>query len=86
MAAGTLDLKASCRMDLVLQAPVIGAAELTQIDALCGSQSVYAIEGGCSQAYRLARIESRGGVAEFCAAARIARTSACAVGSAVPMG
>ena len=58
-------------MDLVLQAPVIGAAELTQIAALCGSQSLHAIEGGSSQAYRLARIESRGGVADFCAAARI---------------
>ena len=58
-------------MDLVVQAPVIGAAELTQIAALCGSQSVRAIEGGGPQAYRLARIESRAGVADFCAAARI---------------
>ena len=58
-------------MDLVVQAPVIGAAQLTQIAALCGSHSVRAIEGGGPQAYRLARIESRAGVADFCAAARI---------------
>jgi phosphoserine phosphatase len=58
-------------MDLVVQAPVVGATELSQIAALCGSQSVRVIEGGGSQAYRLARVESRAGVADFCAAARI---------------
>jgi len=58
-------------MDLVVQAPVVGATELSQIAALCGSQSVRVIEGSGSQAYRLARVESRAGVADFCAAARI---------------
>jgi len=57
-------------VDLVIQAPVVGAAELTQIAALAGSQSVHALEGG-PQAYRLARIQSRGGIADFCTAARI---------------
>ena len=58
-------------MDLVIQAPAIGAAELTQISALSGSQAVRAIGGGSAPAYRLARIESRAGVADFCATARI---------------
>ena len=58
-------------MDLVVQAPVVGATELSQIAALCGSQAVRAIEGSGSQAYRLARVESRAGVADFCAAAQI---------------
>ena len=58
-------------MDLVVQAPVIGAEELAQIAALCGSQSVRAIDSAGSRAYRLARIESRAGVADYCAAARI---------------
>ena len=58
-------------MDLVVQAPVVGAAELARIAALSGSQSVRAIEGGGPQAYRLKRIESRAGVADYCAAVRI---------------
>lgn len=58
-------------MDLVIQAPVIGAGELTQIAALSGSHSVREIEHGGSLAYRLNRIESRAGVADYCAAARI---------------
>ena len=58
-------------MDLVIQAPVIGAEELAQIAALCGSQTVRAIDSAVSRAYRLARIESRSGVADYCAAARI---------------
>ena len=58
-------------MDLVIQAPAIGAAELTQIAALSGSQAVRAIGGGSAPAYRLSRIESRAGVADFCTTARI---------------
>ena len=58
-------------MDLVLQAPAIGAAELAQIAALAGAQGVHALDGGGQQAYRLPRIQSRAGVAEFCAAARL---------------
>ena len=58
-------------MDLVIQAPALGAAELTQIAALSGSQAVRTIGGGSAPAYRLARIESRAGVADFCTTARI---------------
>jgi phosphoserine phosphatase len=59
-------------MDLVVQAPAIGAAELTRIAALSGSQSIKPLEGdGSTPAYRLSRVESRAGVADFCAAARI---------------
>ena len=58
-------------MDLVIQAPVVGAAELAQIAALSGSHAVHALTGGGPQAYRLSRIPSRAGVADFCAAARI---------------
>ena len=58
-------------MDLVVQAPVVGAAELAQVAALSGTQSVHAVDGGEAQAYRLARIQSRAGVADYCAAAHI---------------
>jgi phosphoserine phosphatase len=58
-------------MDLVIQAPAIGVAELTQIAALSGAQGIHAVDGGGQQAYRLPRIQSRAGVAEFCAAARL---------------
>jgi phosphoserine phosphatase len=58
-------------MDLVIQAPVVGVAELTQIAALSGSHAVHALADGGAQAYRLSRIETRAGVADFCAAARI---------------
>ena len=58
-------------MDLVIQAPAIGAEELAQIAALSGSQTVRAIDSAGSRAYRLARIESRAGVADYCSAARI---------------
>jgi phosphoserine phosphatase len=58
-------------MDLVLQAPAIGAALLAQIAALAGAQAIHALDGGGQQAYRLPRIQSRAGVAEFCAAASL---------------
>lgn len=58
-------------MDLVIQAPVVGAAELAHVAALVGSHSVRALAGDGTQAYRLSRIQSRGGAADFCAAARI---------------
>ena len=58
-------------MDLVLQAPAIGAALLARIAALAGPQGVRALDGGGQQAYRLRRIQSRAGVAEFCAAASL---------------
>ena len=58
-------------MDLVIQAPVIGAAELSSIAALSGAQGITVLEGGGQQAYRLPRVETRAGVAEFCAMAGI---------------
>ena len=58
-------------MDLVIQAPVVGAVELARVAALAGSHSVRALGGDGPQAYRLSRIQTRAGVAEFCAAARI---------------
>src|SRR6266511_3466025 len=57
--------------DLVLQAPVIGTAELKAIVALAGARGLFELDGGGQQAYRLPRIQARAGVAEFCAAAKI---------------
>ncbi len=57
--------------DLVLQAPVIGTAELKAIVALAGARGLFELDGGAEQAYRLPRIQSRSGVAEFCAAAAL---------------
>jgi phosphoserine phosphatase len=57
-------------VDLVIQAPIVGAAELAQVAALAGTPSLRAIDGGGAQAYRLARIQSRAGIADFCVAAR----------------
>jgi len=58
-------------MDLVIQGPVIGTAELASIAALCGAQGITVLDGGAQQAYRLPRIATRAGVAEFCALAGI---------------
>lgn len=58
-------------MDLVIQAPSIGAAELATIAALAGAHGLHPIEGGGQQAFRLPRVESRAGIAEFCSAAGI---------------
>jgi phosphoserine phosphatase len=58
-------------MDLVVQGPAIGSAELSTIAALSGAQGIAALDGGAQQAYRLARVEARAGVAEFCAIAGI---------------
>ena len=58
-------------MDLVIQGPVIGAAELSSIAALSGAQGITVLEGGGQQAYRLPRAGTRAGVAEFCVLAGI---------------
>jgi len=55
--------------DLVVQAPAIGTAELKSIVALAGARGLFEIDGGAQQAYRLPRIQSCSGVAQFCAAA-----------------
>ncbi len=58
-------------MDLVIQGPVVGAAELASIAALSGAQGITVLEGGGQQAYRLPRVATKEGVAEFCDAAGI---------------
>ncbi|MEP7181242.1 MAG: phosphoserine phosphatase SerB [Betaproteobacteria bacterium] len=58
-------------MHLIVQAPEIGAAELASIAERAGAQGIHPLEGGGQQAYRLSRVQTRAGVAEFCAAAGI---------------
>jgi phosphoserine phosphatase len=58
-------------MDLVIQGEVIGAAELSSIAALSDAQGITLLHGGGQQAYRLPRVGTRAGVAEFCAMAGI---------------
>ena len=58
-------------MDLVIQGPVVGAAELSSIAALSGAQGIAVLEGGGQHAYRLSRVGTRAGVAELCAMAGI---------------
>jgi len=58
-------------MDLVIQGPVIGAAELSSIAALSGAQGITVLDSDGHQAYRLPRVGTRAGVAEFCAMAGI---------------
>jgi phosphoserine phosphatase len=57
--------------DLVVQAPTIETAQLKSIVALAGARGLLEIDGGEQQAYRLPRIQSRSGVAEFCIAAQL---------------
>ena len=54
-------------MDLVLQAPAIGAADLGAIAALAGAQGIHVLAGASHQAFRLPRSEPNAGVAELCA-------------------
>jgi phosphoserine phosphatase len=58
-------------MDLVIQGAAIGAAELAAIAELSGARGVQPLARGTVAAWRLARIASRSGVADFCASARI---------------
>ena len=58
-------------MDLVIQAPVVGTAELAKIVALADPEATDPLDGGGQQAWRLTRIRSRIGVAAFCAENRI---------------
>jgi len=57
--------------DLVLQAPVIGASDVAAIAALVGARGIHALTRAAHPAFRLARVESREGVAERCATAKI---------------
>jgi len=58
-------------MDLVIQAPAIGAADVAAIALLAGAQGIHALDGGSQQAFRLSRAEPHAGVAELCAAAGV---------------
>jgi phosphoserine phosphatase len=58
-------------MDLVIQGPAIGTGELASIAALANVQGIAVLDGGGQQAYRLSRVGTRAGVAEFCAMAGI---------------
>jgi phosphoserine phosphatase len=56
-------------MDLVVQAPTVGAVELDALAQLTGAQGITVVDGGGQQAYRLLRVQSRAGAPEFCAGA-----------------
>ncbi len=58
-------------IDLVIQGPAIGAAELSSIAALSGAQGITVLDGGGQQAFRLPRAGTRADVAEFCVLAGI---------------
>jgi phosphoserine phosphatase len=58
-------------LDLVIQAPAIGAAELAEIGRLAGAQGAKTIDGSGQQAVRLSPVATRVGVAEFCTSAGI---------------
>jgi phosphoserine phosphatase len=58
-------------MDLVLQAPAIGAADVAAIAELSGAQGIHALAAAAHPAFRVAGTTSRAGVAELCAAKRI---------------
>jgi phosphoserine phosphatase len=58
-------------MDLVIQAPVIGTAELDAIASLAGAQGIHALGGASHPAFRLARVQPHAGIPELCAAAGI---------------
>jgi len=61
----------STPMHLVLQAPVIGNADVAALAALTDAQGIHALPDGAHQAYRLTRVRPHAGVAEVCAAAGI---------------
>jgi phosphoserine phosphatase len=58
-------------IDLVIQAPAIGAKDLTTIAGLANAEGIRVLDAGGQQAYRLPRVRSHAGVPEFCAEAGI---------------
>lgn len=59
-------------MDLVIQAPAIGAADLSAIARLAGASDVTPLPADLHpQAYRLRHVATRTGIAELCASAGI---------------
>jgi len=63
-------IRSAAVIDLVVQAPAIGTAALKSIVALAGARGLLEIDGGAQEAFRLPRIQSRSGVAEFCESAQ----------------
>jgi phosphoserine phosphatase len=61
----------SAALDLVLQAPAIGTADVAAIAVQSGAQGIHALAGGAQQAFRLLRVRTRAGVPELCTAAGI---------------
>lgn len=53
-------------MDLIVQAPEIGAAQLGAIADLAKAQGIHVLHGGGQQAYRLTRVASRAGIPDAC--------------------
>ena len=66
--AGTLRGMAIPMLDLVLQAPVIRAADVAAVAALSGAAGIRVLPGVEHQAFRLTRVGQSAVVAEFCAA------------------
>jgi phosphoserine phosphatase len=58
-------------VDLVIQAPALGAPELAHVAALAGPQNVEPLESCGQPGWRLTRIKSESGVAAYCGAARL---------------
>jgi len=58
-------------VDLVIQAPALGAADVAHIAGLAGSQRSEPLEGSGARAWRLTGIQSRAGIVEYCADAHI---------------
>jgi len=58
-------------IDLVVQAPAIGSAEVSALATLSGARGIHAIATNGHAAYRLVRVSTRDGVPEFCAASGI---------------
>jgi hypothetical protein len=48
-------------VDLVIQAPALGAPELARVASLAGAQKVEPLDGKGSRAFRLTRIKSESG-------------------------
>jgi phosphoserine phosphatase len=58
-------------VDLVIQAPEVPDAMLATVAAMAGAQGIIALRDADVQAYRLPRVRTRAGVAEFCATAGV---------------
>jgi phosphoserine phosphatase len=58
-------------MNLVLQAPAMGSADVAAIAALSAAAGIHALDGGAQQAFRLVRVRPHAGIADLCAAAGI---------------